>query len=84
MAMVGNTLGSEIVTALIATDYAQDDGTGNTEMTAIWQAVGSAIVAHITTNAVIATTVAVASVTLVTVGTGVSGPGAGTGTGTIS
>jgi hypothetical protein len=41
------------------------------------------IVTHITTQATVDVTVAVASVTLVTPGLGVSGPGTGTGTGKI-
>ena len=50
----------------------------------VWQAVADAIVQHITTAAVVTSTVAVASVSGVTVGAGVSGPGAGTATGTIT
>lgn len=48
------------------------------------EALGKAIVEYIQTNATVASTVLVASVSGVTVGGGVSGPGAGTATGTIT
>ncbi len=44
----------------------------------------TAIVTHIQANAVVATTVAVASVSGVVAGGASSGPGAGTGTGTVT
>ena len=42
------------------------------------------VISHIVANAVVNTTVAVASVSGVTTGPSVSGPGTGTGTGTVS
>lgn len=50
---------------------------------AIAEAVATEVIAHIQANAVVSTTVAVGSVTLVTPGVGSSGPGSGTGTGSI-
>lgn len=46
--------------------------------------VAEAIVEHITSSAVVTSTVVVASVSGVTAGVAVSGPGAGTATGTVS
>jgi hypothetical protein len=71
MAMNGNALGDEI-RALI-------DAVGDkTDRTALFRAIGNAIVTHITTNASVAVTVT--SVSGVTVGVGTSGPGSGSGT----
>ena len=47
-------------------------------------AIASAVVNYIKTNAAVTSTVAVTSVSGVTTGPGVSGPGAGTATGTIA
>ncbi len=51
---------------------------------ALFRALGAAIVAHIQTNAVVSSVVAVTSVSGVLSGGAISGPGAGTGTGTIT
>lgn len=79
MAMNGNTLGTEIDTAIRALSPAQQ-----LLPVEVWKAISSAIVNHITGNAQINTNVSVTSVSGVTTGPGVSGPGSGTGTGTIS
>ena len=50
MAMVGNTLGSEIKTAVDA--LSSND---KLDMEKVWQAVGGAIVTHIQTNSVVST-----------------------------
>lgn len=76
MALSGTLLGDQIRAAIDAAmaSHATADAT---QRQAIWRAIGTAIVAHITTNAVVS--VNVASVSGVTVGVGVSGPGLGTG-----
>lgn len=51
---------------------------------AIAEAVATEVIAHIQANAVITTSVAVGSVTLVAPGVGASGPGTGIGTGTVA
>lgn len=68
MAMNGDALGDAIKAAV---DALPDP---KTDRTAIFRAMGNAIVAHIQANA----QVAVTSVTGVTTGGGVSGPGTGT------
>ena len=50
MAMVGNTLGSEIKTAVDA--LSSND---KLDMEKVWQAVGGAIIIHIQTNGVVST-----------------------------
>lgn len=77
MAMNGNLLGQQIMDAIDG-ELASQPTANAAQRTAIWQAVGRAIVLHIQTSG--AVTVTVASVSGVTVGPGVSGPGAGTGT----
>ena len=67
MAMNGNTLGVAIWTAVQAVGDKED-----TE--AVWKAIGTEIVNHITTSGVINVT----SVTGVTAGAATSGPGTGT------
>jgi hypothetical protein len=52
--------------------------------TAMFSALGTAIVNHIIAKTVVTSTVAVASVSGVTTGGGTSGPGTGTATGTVS
>lgn len=52
MAMNGNTLGTEIKAQLIADGNAINDA----GLEAIWQSIGTAIVAHIVANGVISTT----------------------------
>jgi hypothetical protein len=51
---------------------------------AMYEALADAIIKHIQSNALVSTTVTVASVSGVTPGAGVSGPGTGTGTGTVA
>ena len=77
MALDGNRLGDAIRTAI-------DNVSDSTDRTALFRAVGNAIIAEFQTSAVVTTTVAVTNVTGVTAGAATSGPGAGTGTGTIS
>lgn len=77
MAMDGDTLGQAIKAAI-------DSVTDKTDRNALFEAMGNAIVNHITANASVNTNVTVASVGGVTTGSGVSGPGTGSGTGTIS
>lgn len=67
LAGTGDILGDAIRAAIDATP-------DKTDRSAIFRAIGNAIVAHIIANGV----VAVASVTGVTPGGGVSGPGTGT------
>lgn len=71
MALNGNALGDAIKAAV--------DAVGDkTDRTALFRAIGNAIVTHITTQGTVAVTVT--SVSGVTVGAGVSGPGTGSGT----
>lgn len=77
MALNGIVLGNAIKSAIDAA-VATTPSASEAQRTAIWQAIGTAIVAHIVTNAQV--NVAVISVSGVTVGPGISGPGAGTGT----
>lgn len=79
MALSGDVLGDAIKAAVDA-----QAGVDPTDRTALFRAIGGAIVTHITASAVVNTTLAVASVTLVTPGVGSSGPGTGTGVGTVS
>lgn len=76
MALNGALLGDQI-RAAIDTAIEAHRTADATQRQAIWRAIGTAIVAHITTNAVVS--VNVASVSGVTVGAGISGPGLGTG-----
>lgn len=75
MALNGVILGDAIVAA-IDSAVAAHGSAGDAQRSAIWRAVGQAIVAHIQTATI---TVTVASVAGVVPGPGVSGPGAGTG-----
>jgi len=62
-----------------------NDGVGgDADSLAKWKIICRAIYSALKTDAVVGTTVTVASVSGVTPGGGVSGPGAGTGTGTLS
>jgi hypothetical protein len=81
MAMSGDILGDAILAAVDAVPTPPGAVTFRRDL---FRALAAAIVAHITTQAVVSTTVAVTNVSAVTPGVGVSGPGAGTGTGTIS
>lgn len=76
MALNGDILGDAIRTAVEAAVQSTREA-GDAQRTAIWRAVGNAIVHHITTFAVV--NVTVPSVSGVTPGVGVSGPGAGSG-----
>lgn len=67
MAMNGDTLGAAIKSAI-------DALADKTDRTALFKAMGDAIVQHIQANA----TVTVTSVSGVTTGSGTSGPGTGT------
>lgn len=71
MAMTGPGLASAVRSAI-------NGISGTKTFTAVWDAVGTAIVSYISANAVV--TVTVASVSGVTTGPGVSGSGTGTGT----
>ena len=73
MALNGVLLGDAIKTAVDAAVLANQTA-NEAQRTAIFRAIGNAIVAHITGNAVVVVT----SVTGVTTGPGTSGPGAGT------
>lgn len=79
MAMNSVNMATEILAAI---DTLSDDD--KKDRSKVWQKITGAIIAHIQTNAVINTNVAVTSVSLVTPGVGASGPGTGTGTGTIA
>lgn len=81
--MNSTLLGSEIEAA-IDQAISSNPEAGSSQRTALWEAIAGAIIAHIQTNAVVSTTVAVTSVSGVTTGAGVSGPGAGTGSGTVA
>ena len=83
MPMNGDILGAEIVTAMDAV-LASEPVASESQRASMWAAIGNAIVAHITANAVVSTTVAVVSVSGVTTGVATSGPGAGTGTGSVA
>lgn len=76
MALVGNDLGDAIMAAVDAA-IASNGTAGAAQRQAVFRAIGSAIVAYIKANAVVAVTVP--SVSGVTPGGGVSGPGVGTG-----
>lgn len=67
MALNANTLGDAMKAAV-------DAVVDKTDRTAVFRALASAIVTHLTTNAVVNVT----SVSGVTTGAGVSGPGTGT------
>lgn len=71
--MNGIVLGDAIIASIDAA-VAADPHASAAQRTAVWRAIGTAIVAHITANA----QVNVISVSGVTVGAGVSGPGTGT------
>lgn len=71
--MNGTVLGDEILAAIDAA-VAADPTASQAQRQRIWRAIGGAIVAHITANAV----VAVPFVTGVTAGGASSGPGSGT------
>lgn len=73
MALVGTALGDAMKAAVDALSDAQKQ-----DRSAVFRAMGTAIVTYITTNAVVA--VNVASVSGVTPGPSPSGPGTGTGT----
>lgn len=76
--MTGEGLASAIKTAIAEVPE------GGRDFDAMWNAIATAIVTYIQTNAVVSSNVAVTSVSGVTTGAGVSGPGTGTATGTIS
>lgn len=73
MAMNGTLLGDELLAAIDAA-VASEPSASQAQRRLIWRAIGNAIVAHITANAV----VAVPFVSGVTVGGSNSGPGSGT------
>lgn len=83
MALNGDLLGAEIVTAMDNV-LASDPEASESQRASLWAAIGNAIVAHIIANAVVTTNVAVVSVSGVTVGAAASGPGTGTGSGTVA
>jgi len=83
MAMNKTVLATAIKTALQGKNSGIT-GDSETEVIAYWEVIADEIIKHIIANAVISTTVAVASVTGVTGGGGTSGPGTGTGTGTVT
>lgn len=73
MALNGIVLG-DAIKAAIDTAVASSREANEAQRTAVWRAIGNAIVAHITGSG----TVVVTSVSGVTTGVGVSGPGTGT------
>lgn len=75
MAMNGVVLGDAILAAIDSAVAAHGEASA-AQRTAIWRAIGNAIVTHVQGATV---TVTVASVSGVTTGPGVSGPGSGTG-----
>jgi hypothetical protein len=80
MAMSGSQLFSEVRSAIEGvTGATMEDATSQ----ALWLAICNAIIAHIQSNAEVATSVTVTSVSGVTSGTSTSGPGTGSGSGTI-
>lgn len=79
MSLDGNTLGLLMKSNI---DNLSDEAKQDREE--LFKALGAAVVTHITTSAVVSSTVSVVSVSGVTTGGGVSGPGTGTATGTIS
>lgn len=76
MALSGTALGDAMKAAIDNAVHAYPSASEE-QRTAIFRALGTAIVDYIKTNAVVAVTVP--SVSGVTVGVGVSGPGVGTG-----
>lgn len=86
MALVGTALGDTVLAAIDALNPNAGDIPADvqTQRRALWHAIGTAVVTYIQANAVVTSTVAVASVSGVTVGAGASGPGTGTATGTVS
>lgn len=83
MALNGNALGDAVVTALEGVDPSMTDDQ-KAQLTSAWHAIGTAIVAYVTANAQVSSSVTVSSVSGVTTGPGTSGPGSGSATGTIS
>ncbi len=80
MPMSGSVLSAAIKAALSAEGFEL----GNAPQTEKFvDVIAEQVVNHIQTQALVTTTVAVASVSGVTTGPGVSGPGTGTGTGAI-
>lgn len=77
MAMVGNDMGDAIKAAI-------DGVSDKTDRSALFRAIGTAIVTYIQGHAQVASTVVVTNVSGVTTGPGTSGPGAGTATGTVT
>ncbi|GEM_PF-3238165 len=75
MALSASRLAAAIKTTLTAEGFTFGAGAMNTKFV---DAVASAIVTEIETNAVVSGPVNVASVSGVTAGTGISGPGTGT------
>ncbi len=77
-----------VIIAEVKNNYTIPAPLGDAELAkfaqALADAIGPTVVAYIQTNAVLTSTVTVASVTGVTSGPSVSGPGTGTATGTIS
>lgn len=92
MPMNGELLGTEIIAAmnLVNVGIVEGDSQESIESKSqsyrsqLWKAIAGAIVLHIQTNAVVQSTVAVASVSGVTTGPGASGPGTGTASGTVT
>lgn len=73
MALDGNRLG-DAIRAAVDLAVAGTPTSGTAQRTAVWRAIGTAIVTEITVNG----QVTVASVSGVTPGVGTSGPGTGT------
>jgi len=78
MALNGPALGAAIKAQLLADGNAID----SPEMAAVWDSIGTAVVAYLVTNTVVATTVApgIVLTTPDTINGATTGPGIGTGT----
>jgi hypothetical protein len=78
-----NGLADELYDAL-NTNFGGVNPDIDTDRKSFCNVLAATIIDHITTNAAVATTVAVTNVSGVTAGAATSGPGAGTGSGTVS
>lgn len=84
MALDNNRWGTAVANAISSIGIVAGTPITSGQLEQVWQAIKGEDVTEITSNAVVSTNVAVASVTGVTPGGGTSGPGTGTGTGTVS
>lgn len=84
MTLDADRWGTAVFNAVDGLSVPQDRVITDEELEDYWQVICGEHKDEITTNAVVTTAVAVASVSGVTPGGGISGPGAGTGTGGVS